>query len=68
MAPEVAREETCTNNKCDIWSIGVILHYILDGSTKNILKFSLGDEMRSLDGSCDEVLDLLSKMIEKDPA
>jgi len=68
MAPEVAREETYTNNKCDIWSIGVMLHYIRDGSTMNFLKLSLGDELRSLDGSRDEVLDLLSKMIEKDPA
>ena len=77
MAPEVVKG--CYNEKCDLWSVGILLHILLVGqppflgTNKEILKQISAYTMMSFDtpglrkrsiGS----IDLLKKLLHHDPA
>ena len=76
LAPEVIKENY--NEKSDIWSIGVILYMLIakkppfDGSTREqiyekITEAGYNKHSRKLFDFSDEVMDLLDKLLEKNP-
>jgi len=75
IAPEVIEENY--NEKCDIWSVGVILYMLIakkppfDGKDKEIIYDKILEEdynknSRKLLDFSDEVRDLIDKLLEKD--
>ena len=75
IAPEVIEENY--NEKCDIWSTGVILYMLIakkppfDGKDKDVIYDKILDEeynkhSRKLLDFSDEVRDLIDKLLEKD--
>ena len=76
MAPEVLKEEY--NEKCDLWSCGVIMYILLTGKTpfigrdeeqtiEKILCHSYSYNTKLLNKYNRHTKDLLSKLLEKDP-
>ena len=76
LAPEVIREEGYTGFNADVWSLGVLLFYLLAGTMPfkakdvNDLKLKiLTSDVDFAQTSIDcQAQDLLEKMLQKDPS
>lgn len=77
MAPEVL-SNSVYNNKCDVWSVGIIFYKMIVGSTpydEAKSWFALETAIRDADPMsraskvvmCDDIRALLSRMLERDP-
>ena len=65
-APEVFTDYY--NEKCDLWSVGIILHLLLAGQLPSVPAQDLASvDLSSLSGKVsEEAIDLLSKLLHKD--
>ena len=76
IAPEILRKKY--DNKCDLWSIGIVMHMILTGHPPfegqngqeikdKILKQDLKFKGKEYEILHESALDLLRKLLEKNP-